>query len=39
MDMVCSTHQRFEKEYTILVRKSEEKTPLGRSMHRWKNNI
>jgi len=32
-------HWRDENVYSILVHKPEWKRPLGRSSHRWKNNI
>lgn len=39
MGWVCSKHGRDEKQYKVLVRKTEVKRPLGRFRHRWDDNI
>jgi hypothetical protein len=39
MGMAFSTHGEKRNTYRILVGKPEEKRPLGRSRHRWEDNI
>jgi hypothetical protein len=39
MDRECSTNGEKRNAYSILVRKSEGKRPLGRPRRRWENNI
>jgi hypothetical protein len=38
MDRECSAHAEKSKAYTILVRKLEGKSPLGRPRRRWEDN-
>jgi hypothetical protein len=35
----CSTHERDEKRFANVDRKTETKGPLGRPMHKWEVNI
>jgi hypothetical protein len=39
MNGACSSHGREEKQYTVLVRKSEGKRPIGRQRLRLEGNI
>jgi hypothetical protein len=39
MDRVCSTHGQKGNTYRVLVRKREERRPLGRPRGRWVDNI
>jgi hypothetical protein len=39
MDEPCGVHRRGENAYNVLFWRTEEKTPLGKSRHRWENNI
>jgi hypothetical protein len=36
---ICSTYGGNERRIRVLVRKPEEKSPLGRHRRRWKGNI
>jgi hypothetical protein len=39
MDKACSMHREKKNAYRILVGKPEGKRPLGRSKHKWEDNI
>jgi len=39
MSGACSAQGKRRGEYRVLVRKPEEKRPLGRPRRRWENNI
>jgi hypothetical protein len=39
MGRTCSSHRRDENAYKIFVIKPGRKIPLGRTRHRWENNI
>jgi hypothetical protein len=39
MNRVCSTHGREEVHMQVFMEKPEGKRPVGRTRHKWENNI